>query len=161
MATPRSNALTTVTELHARGNRRSRDDWELYRRHRVRITETIAGLLGERAATLCLLGAGNVNDVDLEAVGEHVQAIHLVDIDAAALARAKERQPAELRPRLFTHGGVDLTGLLRHLDRWKTKAPDEAALAEAVDAGVAAITAGLPATLVGHADVAVSCCLLS
>jgi hypothetical protein len=153
-----SSSLNTVTELHARGNRKSRDDWELYRSHRLRMTAAIESLLPAEPGVLYLLGAGNCNDVDLVALGARAAEIHLVDIDAAALARARDRQPAELRGRLVLHAPVDLTGLLGRLDRWKNKPPEDAALAEALTAGVAEIGRALPAA---SADVAVSCCLMS
>ncbi len=162
MADPTASSLSRVTRLHAHGNQRSRDDWELYRAHRERLTATILAV-GERVgagagSTLVLLGAGNCNDVDLPALAGRFGAIHLVDIDAGAVERARQRQPAALAERIAAHGGVDLTGLLHRLDRWRSKAPDAAALEQAVAEGTAAITGALPA---GRADVAVSCCLMS
>jgi hypothetical protein len=151
---PRS--LTAVAEMNTRANRQARDDWELFTGHRARLTAAIAGLADGGA--LCLLGAGNCNDVDLAALSERFAEIHLVDIDPAGLDRAKQRQPPEVRRRLVAHGGVDLTGVLGRIDRWKTRPPDERALVEAVAEGTAAIAAALPA---GQMDVAVSCCLMS
>ena len=163
-------SLTRVSRMHAHGNQRSREDWELYRVHRERLTGTIdaaAAQLGVAAdagggagttSTLVLLGAGNCNDVDLAVLARRFGEIHLVDIDAAAVERARQRQPAEVRERIVPHGGVDLTGLLDRLDRWKSRPPDAATLEAAVAEGVAAITRRLPA---GRADLAVSCCLMS
>ncbi len=42
---------------------------------------------------LCLLGAGNANDVDLNALAARFGEIHLVDIDPDAVARAVARLP--------------------------------------------------------------------
>ena len=118
-----SRSFARVSDMHAQGNRRSKDDGELYRQHRERLTATIdrvgAQVLGggegaseAPSGRLCLLGAGNCNDVDLVALARRFQTMHLVDIDGAALDRARARQPAELRSRLVLHAGVDLTGLL-------------------------------------------------
>jgi hypothetical protein len=42
-----------------------------------------------------------------------------VDIDADALERAREALPAPLQGKIQLHGGVDLTGMLDKLDRFK------------------------------------------
>jgi hypothetical protein len=147
--------------MHTRGNQRSRDDWELYRGHRERLTAVIDSLAAARSATagtLVLLGAGNCNDVDLPTLAGRFAEIHLVDIDGAAIDRARQRQPAELRGRIVTHGNVDLTGLLPRVDRWRKAPPDAAALDGAVAEGTAEILGKLPR---GRADLAVSCCLMS
>ena len=158
-----SRSFARVAEMHATGNRRSKDDWELYRGHRERFTATLVALAPQVAAEgarprLCLLGAGNCNDVELPTLAEHFEVIHLVDIDAGALSRARDRQPAAIRPQLVLHGGVDLTGLLGPLDRWKGRTPDAATLVQAVGEGVADLARQLPA---GQVDLAVSCCLMS
>jgi hypothetical protein len=155
-----SSSFSRVSQMHTRGNQRSRDDWDLYRTHRERLTallEKLATRTGS-AGTLVLLGAGNCNDVDLPALARRFAEIHLVDIDAAAIERARQRQPAEVRGRMVTHGNVDLTGLLPRLDRWRKTPPDQSALDQAVTEGTAEILRRLP---VGRADLAVSCCLMS
>jgi hypothetical protein len=159
-----SSGLARVARMHAHGNQRSRDEWELYRGHRERLTATIDGVAGRVGATagagarLVLLGAGNCNDVELPVLAGRFGEIHLVDIDAAAIERARQRQPAEVAARIVVHGGVDLTGLLHRLDRWRTRPPDAGALDQAVTEGVGALLGRLPA---GQADVVVSCCLMS
>ena len=166
MAAPQkpSASFARVAEMHGQGNRRSKDDWELYRRHRERLTGTIDGVgqvVAGGAATggrLCLLGAGNCNDVQLDVLAQRFQTIHLVDIDGAALDRARARQQPEVRARLVLHPGVDLTGLLGQLDAWGGEEPDLATQQKAIDTGTAAAIAGLPA---GTCDVAISCCLMS
>jgi hypothetical protein len=162
---PPSSSSARVRQMHAQGNQRSRDDWDLYGGHRARLTGTLCALgdrLGLAAddSRLVLLGAGNCNDVELPVLAGRFGTIHLVDIDGAAIERARQRQPAELRGRIQLHGGVDLTGLLDRLDRWRSRPPDGAALEQATGDGVAAIV-GAPGLPVGRADLAVSCCLMS
>ena len=162
MATPAApgRGLAAVREKHAQGNRRSKDDWELYRAHRTRLTAVIDRLAAEAGPTgaLVLLGAGNCNDVDLEALATRFSAIHLVDIDAGALDRARARLSPPLRARTVAHGGIDLTGLLGQIERSRGRALDPAWLDQAIESGVAELATGLP---LGQGSVVVSCCLLS
>ena len=151
MAPPKSSAsFARVAEMHGQGNRRSKDDWELYRKHREQLTRTIDGVGAAVGAgpppggRLCLLGAGNCNDVLLDQLAQRFGTIHLVDIDGAALDRARARQSPEVRNRLVLHPGVDLTGLLGQLDAWGGEEPDLATQQKAIDAGAAAATQGLP-----------------
>jgi hypothetical protein len=107
--------------------------------------------------TLCLLGAGNCNDVDLSRLASTFGEIHLVDVDATALARAVARQTEAVRPRLRRHA-VDLSGLpARRLGRWKrvvpTAADVEAAAASSLDA--------ILTKLGGPYDVVASTCILT
>jgi hypothetical protein len=133
-----------------RGNRDVRDLWERYRGHRERVTAEILALgLGGR---LCVLGVGNANDLDLDALAARFDEIHLVDIDPTALARARGRQSATTRARLRDHAPVDLSGLYHHLHR---------PLAPSADALVAAGTAEVLERLPAAFDVVASCCVLT
>jgi hypothetical protein len=106
---------------------------------------------------LCVLGAGNCNDLDLQRLAEHYAEIHLVDIDAAALARAVERQEPATRDKLSCHAPVDLSGLVDRLERWKAfqVTPDELiAQADVVAENVANATSA-------PFDVVLSACVLT
>ena len=109
------------------------------------------------APRLCVLGAGNCNDVDLSVLIESFAEIHLVDIDAAALTDAVERQGVAGASPLRLHGGVDLTGIADLFTRWETRPPG-AAEVEAAARRAAQVAA--PA-LGGPFDVVLSPCLLS
>ena len=54
-----------------------------------------------------MLGAGNANDLDLEQLARRFDEVHLVDIDAAALARATGRQTPGVRARLRSRGSSE------------------------------------------------------
>jgi hypothetical protein len=118
-------------------------DWELYAGHRARLTAVVreaAALVApaKRPPSLCVLGAGNCNDLDLPRLAEVFGEIHLVDVDEGALARAVARQPDDVRPRLRRRG-IDLAGLSpRRLAKWRRAPPDgpelEAAAGAALDA---------------------------
>jgi hypothetical protein len=139
-------------------------DWGLYAAHRARLTDAIveasrltAAAAAKRPASLCVLGAGNCNDIDLERLAEVFGEIHLVDVDAAALARAVARHPEAVRPRLRRHA-VDLSGLpARRLGRWKRVAPNAADIEAAAAAALDAILTKLG----GPYDVVASTCVLT
>ncbi len=151
--------LAAVREKHAQGNRRSKDDWELYRAHRQRLSAVIDCLGAEAGGgALVLLGAGNCNDVDLEGLVAGFSSIHLVDIDAGALDRARARLSPAVRARTVAHGGIDLTGLLGQIEKSRGRALDGAWVEQAIEAGVRGLASALPT---GQASVVVSCCLLS
>jgi hypothetical protein len=136
-----------------RGNREVRDLWERYRGHRQRLTAEILALAPPAGGRVCLLGAGNGNDLDLDALAARFDEVHLVDIDPGALDRASGRQSAAVRARLRNHAPVDLSGLYRSLDR-PARLPGPDAL---VAAAAAEVARQLPAGF----DVVASCCVLS
>jgi hypothetical protein len=126
--------------------------------HRVRLTREIelrAPLGG--GGRLCLLGAGNANDVDLKALAARFAEVHLVDIDAQAVGQARERLPAELRERIIVHAPVDASGLYDRFEGWAQSPPDAGDIVLEIPASVARVTDALPAPF----DVVVSCCLLT
>ncbi len=136
-------------------NRRFPDSWASYAGHRQHVTELIGRL--PRGAELCVLGAGNCNDLELEQLADWFRQIHLVDLDGEALERARERQVARVRGRLVLHPDVDLSGMIEHLDDWGESFPQRAELAGAAVAAAQNIVRSLgqsfPAT--------VSTCVLS
>jgi hypothetical protein len=77
--------------------------------------------------TLCILGAGNCNDVDLTTLSAHFAEIHLVDIDEDALERAVSRQSVP-RGAVKLHGKVDVTGVVEILDNWTCGGPADSAI---------------------------------
>jgi hypothetical protein len=139
------------------GNQDTRELWERYRGHRQRVTAQILALAPggteSRGGRLCLLGAGNANDLDLEALTTHFDEVHLVDIDARALEGATGRQSPEVQAKLHSHAPVDLSGLYNQLERGSQLLPGDAMLT----AGTAEVIRQLPSEL----DVVVSCCVLS
>lgn len=111
-------------------NRQTALAWDLYAPHRARVTSLLelqhrrvfhpAGVSPLQHVRdhplphgrLCLLGAGNTNDVDLRRLLRRFEVIELVDIDGEALARGTTGQlPEAARRRIVMHGGIDLLGL--------------------------------------------------
>ena len=139
-------------------NATSRDEWEAYAEHRRCLTAALVREATAERSRLCVLGAGNANDLDLTALLSAHREVHLVDIDREALSRGAERQGVESHPRLRLHGGVDVTATLGVLsDRTPTSDLCPADL-EAMAAWPASRTA---AVLPGGFDRVASTCLLS
>src|SRR5687767_6320300 len=130
------------------------DDWDLYAGHRARFTELL--MTSATGGRLCLLGAGHCNDVDLDTLATQYSAIHLVDIDKAALLAAVSRQRAAVQALLHVHAPLDLSGFEHRLKRWKRTAPTAVDIATASSATIASV-AGLP----GPFDLVASACVLT
>jgi len=127
-------------------NRSSAGERERFASHRARLTELCErGVEAGSELSLCVLGAGNANDLDLDRLATRYRRIHLVDLDAEAVAGALGRAP------------VDVSGLLDRLERWQRLevTPEELA-------GHPEQTARrLSTELAGPFDVVVSACLLT
>ena len=125
--------------------------------HRRHLTAFALSAAPASEGTLCVLGAGNCFDLDLDALVARYREVHLVDIDAGALDRARARQTPATRERLILHAPVDLSGLLDRIERWSRfqVTPDELM-------GHAEATARqLREQIAGAFDVVLSACMLS
>ena len=89
-----------------------RDHRELYTSHRQHLTDLLLRACPKAGGRLALLGAGNGNDVDLQALLSVFGEVHLVDIDRQAIASARGKLAEDLQPKVFFHAPVDLSGLL-------------------------------------------------
>jgi hypothetical protein len=141
----------------ARNNEETAGHWELYAGHRRRLTDAIETALDQAGGgRLCILGAGNANDLDLPRLRRRAREVHLVDLDRLALERATARAAGPGAP-LVVHGPVDVSGLAVLPLRW-CPAPPTAAERTRLPSSVAAAVAG---ALPGPFDVVVSDCLLT
>lgn len=93
-------------------NATSRGQWDGFAEHRRGITAALARGGTPGCSRLCVLGAGNANDLDLPHLLAVHREVHLVDIDAESLAIGAGRQGVAGHPGLLLHGGVDLTAAL-------------------------------------------------
>jgi hypothetical protein len=116
-----------LLDLHAQNNRATAASWERFASHRSHVTKLLRAAGGE---SLAILGAGNCNDVDLELLGGQFREIHLIDIDRAAVDRARQWQVPARASSLVTHAPVDLSGCLEVLPRYRNEVPDLSELAE-------------------------------
>ena len=113
--------MTSLAEIQQSRNRESADAWTLYEPHRDRVTSLLLNALPspatdkDSAPRICLLGAGNCNDVDLRQLTDRCQEVALVDLDASALQQAVERQQLVGHPAIRLQSGFDLTGIFDRL----------------------------------------------
>ena len=136
----------------------SREIWELSRSHRQRVMELIVAGRRPKKATLCVLGAGNCNDLELSKLVELFCQVHLVDLDGEAVRAAIQRQNVTCDSSITVHGGLDLTGVSDELARFPPgRQPSEIELERIV---VAANSYDGPSDL-GPFDTVVSTCMLS
>jgi len=130
------------------------DAWDLYASHRARFTDLL--MSSATGGRLCLLGAGQCNDVDLDKLAAQYSAIHLVDIDRAALLAAVSRQTPAVQALLHVHAPIDLSGFENRLKRWKRVAPTAHDIASTSSSAIAAV-----AGLGGPYDLVASACVLT
>jgi hypothetical protein len=135
-------------------NGRFPDNWERYAPHRhqlMRLVESVG-----TGGKLAVLGAGNASDLELGWLVERFDEVHLVDIDAEALERARARHAISHPERLVLRPVVDLSGLLGHLDDWGDDFPEPAELGRVAVQAAAQLVREL-----GRFDVTLSTCVLS
>lgn len=107
--------------------------------------------------SLCILGAGNGNDVELGELADEFERVALVDIDDQALARGVERLTADQWRHVELHAPIDLTGVLPILEAWKV---GTAFANEELASAIAVARAARPA-ISGEFDVVASTGVLS
>lgn len=102
-------------------NRASQANWRAFAFHREQITarlEAIGSSCAPSEASLCILGAGNCNDLDLARLTLSFHRLHLVDIDAEAMQSGVTLQfhsadpSAAVRRNRIAFSPCDLTGAL-------------------------------------------------
>jgi hypothetical protein len=141
----------------AKYNRSTRDHWDHFAQHRRQVSALLVP--GELASggRLCVLGAGNCNDLELPRLLETFSSIDLVDIDSDALEAAVKRQSVQDDPRIRRHGGVDLTSVAPAMAHWPEKPPGPLQFRQVLKT---LDNAPLPA-IGGPFDVILSPCVLS
>jgi hypothetical protein len=149
-------------ERQKRSNSNAAQHHEAFASHRRQLTDLLmarpeAGAPSADGPRLCVLGAGNCGDLDLDRLATRYRSIHLVDIDADALERARARQAASTRDVLVPVAPLDLSGMLGPLERWQKGqvTPDE------LLAHPDRTTLDIARALGGPFDVVVSACVLS
>jgi len=101
--------MARVEETQRELNIQTASAWADYADHRQRVTEFVGGYA--HGLRLCVLGAGNCNDIDLSQLVPRFRHIVLVDIDAASTASAVARQPAAIQRVTAIRAPVDFSGL--------------------------------------------------
>lgn len=151
-------AMNRLTEQQVQNNVASRDSWDRFRQHRERVTGLLRGAPSGGSSRLCVLGAGNCNDLDLNALLTAHREVYLVDLDADALAHGVARQGLKGNPAVHLFGGIDLTGALDELDQWS---PGAAIADESLAACAERPLRSIRPTLPGPFEMVASDCVLS
>jgi hypothetical protein len=135
-------------------NLESVDGWSLYENHRQRVTNLLAQH-GSQDRSLCIVGAGNCNDLDLSFLLQRFGKLTLIDLDADAMRAGIDRQSIENNSRIHILK-QEVTGIHKWLSESANDLSDSPALllSELIDR--------LKQTGdIGQYDVAASVCLLS
>ena len=141
-----------------RRNAARRQAWTDYAAHRAETTARILHAARKTAERLCILGAGNCDDLDLATLMGAYGEVHLVDLDGDALRRAVSRLPESQRRAIRLHGGVDLTGCWSSLG---SRRRGESLADSEIDAVLQACAALPLLPLPGPFDVLASTCVIS
>src|SRR4029079_2988201 len=80
--------VASILAEHIRRNWTTRGRWEAMASHRARVMELMRWARGESGKTLCVLGPGNGNDIELRQLARDFEKVALVDLDEKAVARA-------------------------------------------------------------------------
>ena len=110
--------MNRVKDGHLQHNLSTRDCWDGYAHHRSIVTEMLMRASTADDGSLCVLGAGNCNDLDFQQLQRTFSAIHLVDLDDDALSDGVNRQLPLERSKFQQHGHCDLTGVIHLLADW-------------------------------------------
>jgi hypothetical protein len=101
--------MSEIESHSAALNRSNRPKWEVFGPHRARVTALLESVASGNGA-LCVLGAGNCNDLDLPVLLRSYREVRLADIDPDALAYGARFQRVAGHPRL-TMCTVDFTSV--------------------------------------------------
>jgi hypothetical protein len=137
----------------ARQNQSTRGQRGFYESHRASMERLIVPKT--RGGKICVLGAGNCNDLDLTWLTEVYREVHLVDLDEEALAEGVARQKVD-GAAVHCHSPIDLTGIAAQVAQWESKVPGEPAIVAAIERLLEA-----PDCRWGECDRVVSPCVLT
>lgn len=117
--------VNRIQKIQTSRNEASRDAWTNYAAHRARVTKLLRNLSQAASSRLCVLGAGNCNDLDLCELMTKFTEIHLVDIDSLAIDGGMRRQGLDNSDPVVVHSNVDVTGIAAQLSKWNLETDDQ------------------------------------
>jgi hypothetical protein len=155
-----SESPDSIAASQARFNKSTRNRREEFTEHRRQVMGLIQSLAVHSTDRICILGAGNGNDLDLGELTQAFAHVHLVDLDPVALQHANESFNVQDGGGSVTIQATDVTGWLDQLEI--VRATDAS---DASDADVTATMAAVDSMTVtidhGPYDIVVSTCLLT
>ena len=113
-------------QLQAARNAETLDGWNCFASHRVRVTQVLLAAAPVVGGKLCVLGAGNCNDLALSQLAQVFTHVDLVDIDEQAITAGITRQGIGTS-HVTAREPVDVTGVAHLMSSWipEIPAPDE------------------------------------
>jgi hypothetical protein len=150
--------MTDPKEWQLSNNAQSRDRWDSFAEHRKKVSELLRPHVVTNQSRLCILGAGNCQDLDLPSLLAVHGEVHLVDLDADSLAWGVAQQGVVDHPGVHLWGGVDVTGMLDAIASWSPQTSISSEdLSACADGPVRRVSPSLPTSF----DLVASTCLLS
>ena len=111
-----------ILEKQRERNSSTAQHWDLYEGHRRHVMSLLQNAKMSGKGRLCILGAGNCNDIDLSLLSRWYTELHLVDWDAFSMREGIKKQ--QISPEsVMLHSGIELTGVARYIERWKQMVP--------------------------------------
>jgi SAM-dependent methyltransferase len=125
--------------------------------HRARVMQLLVEARREAGRSLCILGPGNGNDIELARLAREFDVVTLVDLDQAAVTRAVGRLDKDGIRRVKQLSPIDLSGILPVLESWmRHRNPTDAEITALVRSA-----RGAPRPNVESFDVVASTCMLT
>jgi hypothetical protein len=150
-----ADSLTRAKAYVNRLNRNVEGHLSRYAVHRQHLMALLSSV--GAAPDIGIFGAGNCTDLDPEQLATQYGEIHLIDLDAEALERGRERFPPAVRDRVVVHGGIEMSGFADKLDTWGDEFPDDAQIGHSALLAVQSILQRVGQTF----HVVLSDCILS
>lgn len=150
--------MNRIFHEHRQRNADSRDRWECFVAHRRKVTDLLLGAHPTEQGRLCVLGAGNCNDLELSELTKAYAEVHLVDLDEAAVSGGVAAQDPAQPNRIHVHGGIDLAGCNEIVSSWT---PERSPAAADIQRCLATVTSCPAPQLPAPFNVVASVCLLT
>ncbi len=125
--------------------------------HRSHQTALLLSDCKQHYGRVCVLGAGNCLDLELNTITNNYEEVHLVDIDREALVRARARLPTVLQKKVYLHSPIDLSCANNRLAAWRNMQVTPEELIEFPNSAVELLLRKLPAPF----ECVLSSCLAS
>ncbi len=90
---------------------RHQETWDKAADHRAMVTRILIDKGGEREGKLAILGAGECSDINLEALREWFEEVHLFDLDGKTVWNGVDFQGLAGADWIQIHGGIDVSGM--------------------------------------------------
>jgi hypothetical protein len=113
-----------LAQLQVQCNAEAVDSWQLYSQHRSRVVALLLDTQRSGAGRLCILGAGNLNDVDLVTLLTTFREVVLIDVDRQAVERGVSQQGLTDDHRIRIIAPCDLSTVYEELSLVRLGRPD-------------------------------------